>query len=52
MIQLFLAYSILLNVSREDSAQKLHDKLGNLYQSKFLVNKLFISKEALSFEDE
>jgi hypothetical protein len=41
-IQICLADSILLNVSGEDSAKKLWDKLGNLYQSKSLVNKLFL----------
>jgi hypothetical protein len=30
-----------LNVSGEDSTKKLWDKLGSLYQSKYLVNKLF-----------
>ena len=37
-IRLCLSDSVLLNVSREDSAKKL----GNLYQSKSLVNKLFL----------
>ena len=41
-IRLCLAYSVLLNVSGEDIAKKLWDKLGNLYQSKSMVNKLFI----------
>ena len=42
MIHLCLSDSILLNVSREDSTKKLWEKLGNLYQSKSLVNKLFL----------
>ena len=42
MIFLCLSNSILLNVSREDSAKKLWEKLENLYQSKSLVNKLFL----------
>jgi hypothetical protein len=42
MIQLYLLDSVLLNVSREDNTKKLWDKLGNLYQSKSLVNKLFL----------
>jgi len=42
MIQIFLVYSVLLNVSGEDSAKKLWDKLGSLYQSKSLKNKLFL----------
>ena len=38
---MFLLDSVLLNVSGEDSALKLWEKLGSLYQSKSLVNKLF-----------
>jgi hypothetical protein len=45
MIQLCLADSVLLNVSSEHSAKKLWDKLRNLYQSKSLVNKLFLKKK-------
>jgi hypothetical protein len=37
--------SVLLNVSSEDSAKKMWDKLGSLYQSKSLVNKLFLRKK-------
>jgi hypothetical protein len=33
---------MLLNLSGEDSAKKLSDELGSLYQSKLLVNKLFL----------
>jgi hypothetical protein len=33
---------MLLNVSGEDLAKKPWDKLGSLYESKYLVNKLFI----------
>jgi len=44
-IRLCLADSVLVNVSGEDSAKKLWDKLGNLYQSKSLVNKLFLRKK-------
>ena len=36
MIHLCLSDSILLNVSGEDSAKKLWEKLGNLYQYKSL----------------
>ena len=39
---LCLSNSVLLNVSREDYAKKLWEKLGNLYQSKTLVNKFFL----------
>ena len=44
-IHLCLSDSVLLNVSREDSVKKLWEKLGNLYQSKSLVNKLFLRKK-------
>ena len=44
-IRLFLSDSMLLNVSGEDSAVKLWEKLGSLYQSKSLVNKLFLQKK-------
>ena len=36
---------MLLNVSGESTAKELWDKLGNLYQSKSLVNKLFLQKK-------
>jgi hypothetical protein len=42
MIQIWLMDSVLLNVSGEDSAKKLWDKLRILYKSKYLVNKLFL----------
>ena len=42
MICLCLPYLLLLNVSGEDFAKKSWEKLGNLYQSKSLVNKLFL----------
>jgi hypothetical protein len=45
MIRLFLADSMLLNVLGEDSAKKLWDNLGILYQSKYLVNKLFLGNK-------
>jgi hypothetical protein len=44
MIRLCLADLVLLNVSGESIAKELWDKLGNLYQSKSLVNNLFIRK--------
>ena len=44
-IRLCLADSILLNVLEEDTTNKPCDKLGNLYQSKSLVNKLFLQKK-------
>jgi hypothetical protein len=43
-IRLYLADSVLLNVSGESTAKELWDKLENLYQSKSLVNKLFLQK--------
>ena len=36
---------MLLNVSGEDSAVNVWEKLGSLYQSKSLVNKLFMQKK-------
>jgi hypothetical protein len=36
---------VLLNVSGESTVEELWDKLGNLYQSKSLVNKLFLRKK-------
>ena len=42
IIQLCVLDSILLNVSGEAMVKALWDKLGNLYQSKSLVNKLFL----------
>ena len=45
IIRLFLADSLLLNFSRESIAKELWDKLGNLYQSKSLVNNLFLRKK-------
>jgi hypothetical protein len=36
---------VLLNVSGESIAKELWDNLGNLYQSKSLVNKLFLRKK-------
>ena len=52
-IFLNLLDSILLNVFGEDSVKKLWEKLGNLYQSKSLVNKLFLQKKLyhLKMED-
>ena len=44
-IRLCLSDSVLLNVSGEDSAVKLWAKLRILYQSKSLVNKLFLQKK-------
>jgi hypothetical protein len=44
-IRLFLIDSVLLNVSGESTTKELWDKLWNLYQSKSLVNKLFLRKK-------
>lgn len=41
-IQHCLTNLILLNVLEENTTKKLWDKFGNLYQSKYLVNKLFL----------
>jgi hypothetical protein len=44
-IRICLEDSVLLNVSGESTTKELWDKLGNLYQSKSLVNKLFLRKK-------
>ena len=44
-IQLCVSDLVLLNVSGEDTMKDLCDKLGSLYQSKSLVNKLFLRKK-------
>jgi hypothetical protein len=44
-IRLCLDDSVLLNVLGESIAKELWEKLGNLYQSKSLVNKLFLRKK-------
>jgi hypothetical protein len=44
-IRLCLIDLVLLNVSGESTAKELWDKLGNLYQSKSMVNKLFLRKK-------
>jgi hypothetical protein len=36
---------VLLNVSGESTTKELWGKLGNLYQSKSLVNKLLLRKK-------
>ena len=44
-MRLCVSDSVLLNVSGEPTAKALWDKLGTLYQSKSLVNKLFLRKK-------
>ena len=44
-IRLCLSDLVLLNVSGEATAKDLWDKLGSLYQTKSLVNKLFLRKK-------
>jgi hypothetical protein len=51
-IQLCLEDSVLLNVSGESTAKELWDKLGNLYKSKSLVNKLFLRKKLYNLRME
>ena len=46
IIRLCVSDSVLLNVSGEATAKALWDKLGTLYQSKSLVNKLFLRKKS------
>ena len=45
IIQLCVSDSVLLNVSGEATMKNLWEKLGTLYQSKSLVNKLFLRKK-------
>ena len=47
-IQLCISDSLLLNVSGEATAKDVWDKLGTLYQSKSLVNKLFLQKSCIT----
>ena len=51
-IQLCVSNSVLLNVSGEATAKALWDKLGTLYQSKSLVNKLFLQKKLYNLRNE
>ena len=44
-IRLCVSDSVLLNVSGEATTNNLWEKLGTLYQSKSLVNKLFLQKK-------
>ena len=44
-IRLCLLDSVLLNASEEYKTEDLWDNLGKLYQSKSVVNKLFLRKE-------
>ena len=44
-IRLCVSDSVLMNVSGEATVKALWDKLGTLYQSKSLVNKLFLWKK-------
>ena len=44
-IRLCVLDSVFLNVSREATTKALWDKLGTLYQSKSLVNKLLLHKK-------
>jgi len=51
-IRLCVLDSILLNVSGEAMVKDLWDKLGTLYQSKPLVNKLFLWKKLYNLRME
>ena len=44
-IHLCLSDSVLLNISGENSAVNIWGKLGSLYKSKSLVNKMFLQKK-------
>ena len=45
LIRLCLVDSVLLNVFEEKSATSLCKKLGNLYQDRSIVIKLFLKKK-------
>jgi len=47
LIRLSLVDSILLNVHEEKTVNLLWKKLGDVYQAKSLVNKLFSKKEVI-----
>ena len=47
IIRLCVSDSVLLNVSGEATAEALWDKSGTLYQSKSLVDTLFLRKKAV-----
>jgi len=51
-IRLCVSDLVFLNVSREDMEKALWDKLGTLYQSKSLVNKLFLQKKLYNLRME
>ena len=52
LIRLCLAYSVLLNVLDENTANSLWTQLGSVYQAKCLVNKLFLRKKLHSLRIE
>jgi len=52
LIRLCLADSILLNVHEEKTVKTLLKKLGDIYQGKSLVNKLFLRKNLYSLKME
>ena len=51
-IQLCVSDSVLLNVFGEATTKNLREKLGTLYQSKSLVNKLFLQKKLYNLGKE
>jgi len=52
LIRLCLVDSVLLNVHEEKTAKSLWKKLGDIYQGKSLVNKLFLRKKLYSLKME
>ncbi|GLJ29753.1 hypothetical protein SUGI_0587340 [Cryptomeria japonica] len=52
LIRLCLADSVLINVHEENSAKKLWTKLGEMYQVKSLLNKIFLRKKLYSLKME
>lgn len=50
LIRLSLADSVMLNVREVKTAHSLRKKLGDIYQGKSLVNKLFLRKKLYSLK--
>jgi hypothetical protein len=52
LIILFLEKSDLINFHEETSTQKIWKKIGEMYQAKYLVNKIFLMKKFHSLRME
>lgn len=49
-VRLCLLDSILLNVAKEETAYKLWNQLGEIYQAKSMVNKLYLKRKLFSMK--